>query len=79
MCVETPITHDPLPAILEGETSMLPENDRARDWTNGKIEAVKAPWNEHNTHRSWQHVQQKNPRVPVSDAWNSLNVFKSYA
>ena len=52
MRVETPITHDPLPAILEGETSMLPENDRPRDWTNGKIEAAKAPWNEHNTHHS---------------------------
>jgi len=32
---------------------MLPENNGAGDWTNGEIEAVKALWNEHNTHNSW--------------------------
>jgi len=46
------------PAIPEGETSMLPGNYGSGDWTNGGIEAAKALWIEHNTHRSWQRLQQ---------------------
>ena len=37
---------------------MLPGNYGSGDWTNGGIEAAKALWIEHNTHRSWQRLQQ---------------------
>jgi hypothetical protein len=68
---------------------MLPENYRPGDWTNGEIEAAKALWNEHNTPRSWQRLQQE--KSAGAGAWMiylkdarisfnvSINVSKSYA
>ena len=62
---------------------MLPENYGPGDWTNGEVEAAKALWNEHETRRSWQRLQQEKSAgavawmIYVNDARISLNVLKS--